>query len=119
MVVPMPMAAPLTAAITGFSHSSKANMNWNTGEVVSRGGAFMKSSKSLPDVKISGCPWISTARTAASVCAARSASAMAWYMSEVMAFFFSGRAISMVATPFSGVGLDGHAQSLSMMPAAP
>ena len=47
-----------------------------------------------------GWPVISTARTDASPAAARSASAMAWYMAMVSAFFFSGRAISIVATPF-------------------
>ena len=59
----------------------------------------MKSSMSLPDVKMPGCPVMSTARTAGSACAARSASDMAWYIATVNAFFFSGRAISMVATP--------------------
>jgi hypothetical protein len=60
----------------------------------------MKSSMSLPEVKMPGWPVISTARTAASARAATSASAMAWYMATVSAFFFSGRAISIVATPF-------------------
>ena len=46
-------------------------------------------------------PVISTARTAASSRAASNASAIAWYIATVSAFFFSGRAISMVATPFS------------------
>jgi hypothetical protein len=59
----------------------------------------MKSSMSLPEVKMPGWPVISTARTARSA-AARSASAMAWYIAMVSAFFFSGRAISIVATPF-------------------
>jgi hypothetical protein len=45
---------------------------------------------------------------AASVLAASSASAMAWYMATVSAFFFSGRAISIVATPFRRGGLDAH-----------
>jgi hypothetical protein len=61
----------------------------------------MKSSMSLPLVKMPGWPVISTARTAGSACAALSASAIAWYIATVSAFFFSGRAISMVATPFS------------------
>jgi hypothetical protein len=61
----------------------------------------MKSSRSLPDVKMPGWPVISTARTALSASAARSASAMAWYMACVIAFFFSGRAISIVATPLT------------------
>ena len=48
-----------------------------------------------------GWPVISTARTAASAIAASSASAIARYIAAVIAFFFSGRAISIVATPFS------------------
>ena len=59
----------------------------------------MKSSRSLPEVKMPGCPVINTARTVASAPAAMIASAIAWYMAWVRAFFFSGRAISMVATP--------------------
>jgi hypothetical protein len=39
--------------------------------------------------------------------AATSASAMAWYMATVSAFFFSGRAISIVPRPGGG-GLDAH-----------
>ena len=60
----------------------------------------MKSSMSLPEVKMPGCPVISSERTALSATAARMASAIAWYIAAVSAFFFSGRAISMVATPF-------------------
>src|SRR5690242_10431579 len=43
---------------------------------------------------------MSTARTAGSACAALSASVIAAYIAIVSAFFFSGRAISMVITPF-------------------
>src|SRR5512147_2697410 len=39
------------------------------------------------------------ARTVPSSCAAPIASAMAWYIATVIAFFFSGRAIAMRATP--------------------
>ena len=102
------MAAPFTAATTGFSQASKACMNWNTGASASRGGRAMKSSRSLPLVKMPGWPVISTARTAGSALAAVRASAMALYMAWVMAFFFSGRAISIVATPLRVSGLDAH-----------
>ena len=61
----------------------------------------MKSSMSLPEVKTPGCPLMSTARTALSSRAAFSASAIAWYIATVSAFFLSGRAISIDATPFS------------------
>src|SRR5262245_59041437 len=97
----MPIHAPVTAATTGLSISNSARMNCATGESAPCGGRCMKSSRSLPDVKTPGCPVISTARTAGSSAAARSASAIAWYIAAVSAFFFSGRAISMVATPFS------------------
>ena len=101
----MPMAAPVTAATTGFSQPASAFMNWNTGDSAPSlpppGGRATKSSMSLPEVKMPGWPVISTARTVVSACAARSASAMAWYIATVSAFFFSGRAISIVATPLT------------------
>ena len=78
-------------------------MKRNTGESIESlpwpGGRVRKSSTSLPLVNTPGWPVMSTARTVASSRAAFSASAMAWYMATVSAFFFSGRAISMVATP--------------------
>src|SRR6476659_6249164 len=43
---------------------------------------------------------MSTARTASSACALLNACAIASYIAFVSAFFFSGRAISMVSTPF-------------------
>ena len=87
-----------TIATTGFSQASSACMNWNTGASASRGGRAMKSSRSLPEVNTPGWPVISTARTLGSLLAARSASAIASYMAAVRAFFFSGRAISIVAS---------------------
>ena len=59
----------------------------------------MKSSMSLPDVKMPGCPVINIARTKGSACAASNAADIAWYIAPVIAFFFSGLAISIVATP--------------------
>ena len=100
----MPMAAPVTAATTGLSQSTSAFMNWNTGESGHRrcGGRCMKSSMSLPDVKMPGWPVISTARTARSAAAAVERIGHRLRTSRsVSAFFFSGRAISIVATPFS------------------
>ncbi|KAF7963155.1 hypothetical protein AWV80_13000 [Cupriavidus sp. UYMU48A] len=61
----------------------------------------MKSSRSLPAVKISSLPRIRITRTALSSSAARSASAMAWYIAAVMAFFFSARSNSIVRMPWS------------------
>src|SRR5690349_2620452 len=75
-------------------------MKTNAGDSPSPGGLCMKSSMSLPDVKMPGCPVSSTARTAGSATAASIASAIARYIACVIAFFFSGRAISIVATPF-------------------
>ena len=95
----MPIAPPVTAATTGLPHSASAFMNWNTGESSPCGGRCMKSSRSLPDVKMPGWPVISTARIVASASAATMASAIAVYIACVSAFFFSGRAISMTATP--------------------
>ena len=46
-----------------------------------------------------GWPVSSTARTAASSRAASKATASCVYIARVIAFFFSGRAISIVATP--------------------
>eukprot|EP01137_Pigoraptor_chileana_P018042 Opistho-2@76946 len=97
----MPMAAPVTAAITGLSQPTKACMNWNTGAFSSERGRLMKSSMSLPEVKMPGWPVIRRARTSPAAAAALIASAMLWYMAAVSAFFFSGRAISMVATPLT------------------
>ena len=95
----MPIAPPVTAATTGLPHSASAFMKWNTGESSPWGGRVMKSSRSLPEVKMPGWPVMSTARMAASASAAAMASAIAVYIACVSAFFFSGRAISMVATP--------------------
>ena len=101
----MPIAAPVTAATTGLSQSSSAFMKWATGVSppipAPLGGRCMKSSMSLPEVKMPGWPVISTARTLASAVAAISASAIAVYIACVSAFFFSGRAISIVSTRFS------------------
>ncbi len=95
----MPIAPPVTAATTGLPQPASAFMKRNTGESSLDGGRCMKSSRSLPEVKMPGWPVISTARIAASASAAAMASAMAVYIACVSAFFFSGRAISMTATP--------------------
>src|SRR6267142_2187629 len=61
-------------------------------------GRLRKSGRSLPAVKQSLAPWISTARTSRSASAAASASAICTYISVVIAFFLSSRASSMRAT---------------------
>ena len=96
----MPIAAPVTAATTGLSQPIRAFMNTRAGDSSAAAARCTKSSMSLPEVKMPGWPVISTARTALSSFAASSASAIALYIAPVMAFFFSGRAISIVATPF-------------------
>jgi hypothetical protein len=96
----MPMAPPVTAATTGLPQSASAFMNRNTGDSSPCGGRCMKSSRSLPDVKMPGWPVINSARMLVSASAATMASAIAVYIACVSAFFFSGRAISMTATPF-------------------
>src|SRR5471032_622338 len=95
----MPIAPPVTAATTALPQSASAFMNWNTGDSSLEGGRCMKSSRSLPDVKMPGWPVISSARTLVSASAATITSVIAVYIACVSAFFFSGRAISMTATP--------------------
>src|SRR6478735_4977562 len=99
MVVPMPIAAPVTAATTGLSQPISAFMKANDGDCSRLGGRLTKSSMSLPEVKIPGWPVSSTARTALSSRAASKAAASWPYIACVIAFFFSKRAISIVATP--------------------
>src|SRR5450432_3481148 len=97
----MPIAAPVTAAITGLSQPSSAFMKTIDGTSDgSTGRCCAKSSMSLPEVKMPGWPVSSTARTALSSRAASKAAASCRYIARVIAFFFSGRAISIVATPF-------------------
>ena len=106
MVVPMPTAAPATAATTGLLQPSSARMNWNTGRssvMAPSPTLFRKSSRSLPAVKISGLPVMRMARTLVSLSASRRASAMAVYMAPVMAFLRSGRLNSMVRMPLAVV----------------
>src|SRR6185295_17165263 len=98
-VVPMPIAAPVTAAITGLSQPISAFMKANDGASCRFAGRLTKSSMSLPEVKIPGWPVRRTARTASSSRAASNACASARYIAPVSAFFFSGRAISIVAMP--------------------
>jgi hypothetical protein len=95
----------VTATTTGFSKRASVKRKRPTG-VSSTALApppsrpcCMKSLRSFPEVKMPGCPVKSTARTALSSVAASSASDIAVYIAGVSAFFFSGRAISMVATP--------------------
>lgn len=104
MVVPMPTATPSTAAASGFSAKRIAFRNRWTGGVSSAsicGGVFMKSTRSLPAVKFPPSPVNSTTRIAASSWAETTASAMTAYMAWVSAFFFSGRAMVIVRTPFA------------------
>jgi hypothetical protein len=87
----------VTAAITGLSQPISAFMKTNDGEASRLAGRLTKSSMSLPEVKIPGWPVSSTARPCPR---AASNAAASWpYIACVIAFFFSGRAISIVATP--------------------
>src|SRR5471030_360049 len=100
----MPTAAPATAATTGLVAPLNAIMKRNTARssmpAPSAGReVFMKSSRSLPAVKISGLPTIRMARTAASCSPSLMASAMLWYIADVIAFLRSGRLNSIVNTP--------------------
>lgn len=59
----MPTATPATAATIGFCALAIWRRNWNTGAFSSFGGAFMKSSRSLPALKLPSLPRIRIART--------------------------------------------------------
>ena len=74
---------------------AKTGRKSSTGRGPPCGARARKSLRSLPAVKQSPAPWISTARTPASSSAARSASANAAYIAVVSAFFFSGRFMRM------------------------
>jgi hypothetical protein len=108
----MPMAAPVTAATTGLSHSSSARMKRNTGESMASlpwpGGRDMKSSMSLPLVKTPGWPVISTARTAV-VARGNQGVGHGLVHGHGQRVLLFGRAISIVLTPLQGGGLDAHA----------
>src|SRR5712671_1709534 len=92
----MPTAGPPTAATTGFSIVGRSSKKRQLGDFMP-GVRLRKSARSLPAVKQSLLPWISTARTSRLACAAASASAICTYISAVSAFFLSSRASSMRA----------------------
>lgn len=95
----MPTAGPLTAAITGLGKPASARMKRQTGASGSEGGALRKSPMSLPAENTVSCPWNTSTRTAASVAACVTASAMVAYMAEVMEFLRSRRLKLTVQTP--------------------
>lgn len=90
---------PGTAATIGFAALLMRPRNWNTGACSSVGGAFRKSSRSFPELKLPSLPRSRIARIALSSCASASASAIVWYIAAVSAFFFAARAIVIVITP--------------------
>src|SRR3954454_18399974 len=91
MVVPPPIAAPCTAAISGLSKSISAFISRACGESPGPGGFFRKSSTSFPAEKDSPAPCQSTTRVRSSLAAALKMSARASYMREVIAFLLVGR----------------------------
>src|SRR5882672_6547360 len=93
----MPIAGPPTAATMGFESAGSTSKKRQLGDFVP-GGRLRKSDRSLPAVKQSRLPWMSTARASRSASAAASASAICTYISVVIAFFLSSRASSMRAT---------------------
>jgi len=84
-------ANPCTAATIGLSKPFSAANKRICGLSPGPGGFFTKSSRSLPAVKESPAPWISTTRVASSFAAVSRASARRAYMAVVIAFFFPGR----------------------------
>src|SRR2546427_4933701 len=85
------MAAPCTAATSGFVKVISASFKRACGLPPGPGGFFTKSSRSLPAVNASPAPCQSTTRVRSSFAAPSSKSAMVPYMLEVSAFFFAGR----------------------------
>ncbi|MNE95218.1 hypothetical protein D3C80_1932750 [compost metagenome] len=62
-VAPMPIAAPLTAAISGFSRPMTMRIRRNTGLSMSLGGLSRKSRRSLPALKQCAPPVMRIAST--------------------------------------------------------
>src|SRR6185295_15717999 len=91
IVVPEPMAAPCTAATSGFVKAISASFKRACGLPPGPGGFFTKSSRSLPALNESPAPCQSTTRVRSSFAAPSSKSAMVPYMLDVSAFFFAGR----------------------------
>src|SRR6478752_6083592 len=91
MVVPPPIAEPWTAATSGLSKLTNAFIKRDWGVSPDPGGLFRKSITSLPAQNESPAPCQSTTRICASFAAALRRSARVTYMSDVIAFFFSGR----------------------------
>src|SRR5438046_3156289 len=85
------MAAPCTAAMSGFVKVISASFKRACGLPPGPGGFFTKSSRSLPAVNESPAPCQSTTRVRSSFAAPSSKSTMVPYMLEVSAFFFAGR----------------------------
>ena len=101
-MLPMPMAGPSTAAMSGLEKATRPWRNVNTGALAgSRGGLAAKSPRSLPAVKTPPAPSRTTTRTSVASSAAASACASDAYIAPVKAFFFSGRSMTMRRTPFA------------------
>ena len=90
--MPMPMAGPSTAAMSGLRWSTSCIRKRKTGLSSPAGGFAMKSPRSLPAVNDPPEPSSRTTRTAASSSATASCSVSAAYIALVNAFFFSARA---------------------------
>src|SRR5262245_14923130 len=92
------MAAPCTAATIGFSNAMNASINRRCGLSPGPGGLFRKSATSLPALNESPAACHRTTRMLSSRAAPLSASAIASYMRDVIAFFFVGRFSWMLRT---------------------
>jgi len=92
MVTPMPTVTPLMAAMNGFGKVTKLEIRRACGEgPVMSAGPDRKSLRSLPAQKLSPEPVTTTACTSSLAAACSKASEKAPYISDVRAFFFSGR----------------------------
>src|SRR5262249_61939561 len=95
MVVPMPMATPLTAAMTGLAVVARVSRKRIAGDTWP-GLAAAKSAMSLPAVKQSSVSPITMARTLLSLSAARKASVIPVYIVQGGGVFFFGRVVHIV-----------------------
>ena len=91
MVVPTPIAFPLTAAMSGLGKLRSEARNAATSLESDVGGLSMKSTMSFPAVKCSPSLVITTARTLKSPAASLRPLAKPAYMARVRAFIFDGR----------------------------
>src|SRR6478609_4495433 len=99
IVVPTPIAAPFTAAISGFCIDEIVGRKRDAEPSRLFAARAWKSVMSLPEVNVSPVPVSNATRSVGSASTCANASAIASYISRVSAFFFSGRLRRISSTP--------------------